>query len=135
MLHYRGTATTDGWTCTAMLDVPSQTGGRFAGDVGMTAVGSSEPPCTYSFSFTANMKPDGTITDFRVDGIFSAGTCTPVSDATVSGTVTNADMHITITDRAMCRDIFGTVRDFDRVRDTDRTLTISLHRLTGLSAS
>jgi hypothetical protein len=66
---------------------------------------------------------------------FGAGTCTPVSDATVSGTVTNADMHITISDRAMCRDIFGTVRDFDRVRDTDRTLAISVHRFPAPSAS
>src|SRR6267142_1566271 len=43
MLHYRGTATTDGWTCTAMVDVPSQTGGTFAGGVSGTATGSSEP--------------------------------------------------------------------------------------------
>jgi hypothetical protein len=75
------------------------------------------------------MKSDGTITDFRIDGVFGVGTCTPVSDATISGTVTNADMHITISDRAMCRDIFGAVRDFNRVRDTDRTLTLSVSRV------
>ena len=47
----------------------------------------------------------------------------------------NTDIKITITDRAMCHDIFGLVRDFERVRDTDRTLTISVNRLAPVSAS
>ena len=81
------------------------------------------------------MRPDGTISDFRMDGGLGVGTCTPLSAPTVSGTVTNTDIKITITDRAMCHDIFGLVRDFERVRDTDRTLTISVNRLAPVSAS
>jgi hypothetical protein len=124
------------------MDVVAQTGGTFAADVGFNGVGSREPPCTYGFTFTATMRPDGTITDFRMDSGFGMGSCTPVSALTVSGTVTSTDMKIgdgpyqrflhlelTITDRAMCHDIFGLMRDFERVRETDRTLTISLLRL------
>ncbi|HXD18453.1 MAG TPA: hypothetical protein VN654_15680 [Vicinamibacterales bacterium] len=118
-----------------MMDVVSQTAGTFAGRVGLTATGSSEPPCSSSFGYTASMRPDGTISDFRVDGGLGVGTCSPVSAPTFSGTVTNTNIKITITDRAMCRDIFGIVREFERVQETDRTLTISLNRSAPVSAS
>ena len=127
-LQYRDGTGASGWRCQAGLDMVSQTGGTFAGDFALNGTGSSEPPCVSSFEFTATMWPDGTIADFRMNG-FGVGSCTPVSNPTVSGIVTNTDVELTISDRAMCRDLFGLVRDFERVRDTDRALTISVHRL------
>ena len=85
------------------------------------------------------MQPDGTITYFYPRSLWLGG-CSPVSDSTVSGAVTHSDMYIniaiTITDRDMCRDIFGPgVHNSDLVRDTDRTFTISVSRLVPVSAS
>ena len=129
MFYYRDTATADNWRCAATLDVLSQTGGNFSGDMGVKGTGVSEPACTFSFDFTASMAPDGTLTDFHTNGGLGAGGCTPSSDAIITGAVTNANMQITLTDRALCRDSSGNL-----VRDTDRTLRISLTRLSGTAS-
>jgi hypothetical protein len=73
------------------------------------------------------MKPDGTITDFRMDGGLHVGRCTPSSDVTFSGTVTASSIRVTLTDRATCLDFSANPRD-GIPRDADRTLTISVGR-------
>lgn len=123
VIQYRDTGTGNGWNCAATLDVLSQTGGSLSGSAGVKGTGASEPPCTFSFDFMAEMNPDGTITSFRIgDRPFVIGGCTPVSVASIRGAVTNSDMRIIITDHATCQIFSGSPRD------ADRTLTISVTR-------
>src|SRR5213592_4447123 len=60
VLHYRDAAGgSDSWACQAALELASQTGGTFAGDVSLNGTGSNEPPClSVGFTFTASMAPD-----------------------------------------------------------------------------
>src|SRR2546421_13106536 len=64
-IRYRDTGLTNQWRCDTEASVDSQRDGTFSGGVRSTGGGSREPPCTDSFSFTAEMRPDGTITDLR----------------------------------------------------------------------
>jgi hypothetical protein len=121
-LHYRDAAAASSEGCEANLDFTSQTGGSFSGLLGVKGTGAAEKDCTFGSSFTGDMSADGTITGFRVDRPYVAGDCTPLSDPTFRGTVTSSAILITMTDLAMCRDGSG------RMRDTDRTLTISVAR-------
>jgi len=128
-LQYRDTGTTIGWRCDTMADVSSQRDGSFSGDVGFNGVGSREPPCSNSFGFIAEIRPDGTITNFRIDGGLGLGGCTSASDASVSGTATDSEIRIVIMDRAICLDWRSTRVDFSERKDADRIVTISLKRL------
>lgn len=128
-LQYRDTGTTTGWPCDTDADVESQRDGSFSGDVRFTGGGSREPPCTFSFGFTAEIRPDGTITNFRINRALGLGGCTPASDASVSGTATHSEIRIIIMDRATCPDWRSTRVDFSGRKDTDRIVTISVKRL------
>jgi hypothetical protein len=111
-----------------------QRDGSFSGGVRFTCGGSREPPCTFSFGFMAEMRPDGTITAFRIDRALGLGGCTPASDASVSGTATHSEIRIAITDRATCPD-WRSARSglfFGAPQDTDRIVTISVRRLSGV---
>jgi hypothetical protein len=70
----------DGVATRMRVSIP-QRDGSFSGGVRFTCGGSREPPCTFSFGFMAEMRPDGTITAFRIDRALGLGGCTPASDA------------------------------------------------------
>lgn len=129
VFNYRDTGTGDGWRCAVMMDVVSQTGGHFAGSMGGNGTGVSEPACSFSFEFQATIAPDGTLTDFRMSSPFGVGGCTPSSAAMITGALTNGTMNLTFKDRALCRDKSG-----NPIRDTERTLTMSVTRSSGTSA-
>ncbi len=120
-LQYRDTGGTQIWYCDTQLRIREQTGGTFSGlAIVEGGAGDSGRHCTYTFPFIAQMAADGTITSFQAS--FVAG-CTPLSEASVSGTATSAAIRVDLTDRATCPDY---VR---QPRDTDRTLTISVVHL------
>jgi hypothetical protein len=135
LLHYRDGSGEGQLACQVGLDMLSQTGGHFEGVFALNGTGPSERLCFSSINFTATMQPDGTITDFRLPGALGLGSCTPVSDLTFSGTATNTNIKITLTDRAMCQDVLGAVKNVERVRDADRSLTITVSRFPPVSAS
>jgi hypothetical protein len=121
VLQYRDATTPLFFNCSSKLSVQAQQGGTFSGGVAMQGGGSnSDKQCTYNFSFAALMTPDGTVTSFRPDKMFLTDDCTPVSDASVGGNASSTAIRIDVTDRATCRDLFG------RLRDTDRILTITV---------
>ncbi len=112
-LQYRDTGTTIGWRCDTMADVSSQRDGSFSGDVGFNGVGSREPPCSNSFGFIAEIRPDGTITNFRIDGGLGLGGCTSASDASVSGTATDSEIRIDVFSETNNQPLSATVRIVD----------------------
>jgi hypothetical protein len=128
-LHYRDTdATVSIPACGAAVKVLGQTSGMFSGGVGVQGQGSdSDRQCTYTFDFTAQMTPDGTITSFSPSPTFRTQDCSAGSDASFSGTVTSTAIRIVMKDRGTCRGATG------RAIDTDRTLTISVIRRSAAS--
>jgi hypothetical protein len=122
-LQYRDIGATTRLLCDSMADVSSQTDGHFSGGFLFTGGGSREPPCTFSFGFVAEMRPDGTVSNFQIDRALNLGYCTPVTPGSVSGTATHSEIRIVITDRATCQDYFG------RSHDTDRIVTLAVKRL------
>ena len=123
-LHYRDTNTTlTIEACAALLSVRAQADGTFSGSIGVQG-GSpdSDRQCTYSFTFTAQMSPDGTLTGFSPNPTFRTQDCSAGSDATFSGTASSTAIRIVMTDRGTCRGAVG------RLSDTDRTLTLSVRK-------
>lgn len=106
------------------MRVTAQTAGMFSGDAGIQGQGAdSDRRCTYSFFFSAQMTPDGTITSFTPNPTFRTNDCTPGSESRFGGgTASSTAIRIVMTDRATCRDALG------RPRDTDVNLTVSVTR-------
>ena len=133
LLQYRDADGTPGrWGCQSELLVQQQTAGAFSGVATIKGGGSSsDKQCTWQFFFTAQISPDGTLTSFLPSNgkTFVTEDCTPVSQATFSGTSTDAAIRITMTDRATCKDFFG------QSRDTNRTLTMSVTSRFGLTST
>jgi hypothetical protein len=122
-LQYRDATAPLFFNCDSKISVQAQSGGAFSGGVSMQGGGSnSDKQCTYSFSFTAVMTQDGVVTSFRPDKTFVTDDCAPVSEMSVSGNATSTAIRVELRDRATCRDFLG------RVRDTDRSLTVSVTR-------
>ena len=130
-LQYQDTGLTTGWFCDTDVWVDSQSDGTFSGGFRSTGGGSREPPCTFSSTFTAQIRPDGTITSFRMDYPLFAGACTPSSDTIINGTATHSEIRIVMTDRATCLDWRVVRRDLVPRQDTYRLVTISVKRLYG----
>ena len=84
-----------------------------------------------TFTFTAHIAPDGTVTSFVPDNgsRFATADCKPVSEPTFSGTTITAAIRITMTDRATCTNASG------QAVDADRTLTMSVTSRFGSGSS
>jgi hypothetical protein len=123
VLQFRDTGTTLPYKCETTLNIQTQSEGFLTGSFELQGVSQdSGKQCTYFSRFTAQITSDGTISSFRPEQSFVTSSCTPVSDATFSGTATSTGIHIKMTDRAACQDSSG------RSRDTDRTLNMWVTR-------
>jgi hypothetical protein len=120
VLIYRDSNTQALWACHVEFTVRAQTAGTFSGFVSIQ--GGNDKECTSGFAYTAQMTADGTITSFSPDRPFVTSYCTPVSDATFTGTASNTTIRVQMKDRATCDYGAGSPRD------TDRTFTIAVDR-------
>jgi hypothetical protein len=102
--------------------VRAQTGGTFSGSlVVQGGSGDSGRNCSVVSSFTAQMAPDGTLISFDPSDRFAVG-CTVGFEASVTGAATDTAIQINLMHHSICMDPFG------QLRDTDRTLTMSVRR-------
>jgi len=111
------------------LVIQQQTGGTLSGLA--IIQGGNDKKCTWTFTFTAQIASDGTLTSFVPDNgkKFVTVDCKPVSEPTFSGVASNAAIRITMTDRATCTNFFG------QPVDTDRVLTMSVTSRFGLGSN
>lgn len=125
---------TDNWSpssysCSPGGSVTEQTGGSFSGSIGLNGQSlNTDKECIgIALSFTAQMSPDGTITNFQSTGRFGSHECSPVSQVTFhNGTASDTGFKIQLTDRAQCT--FPPLTD-DRypTKEAERTFTFTMN--------
>lgn len=114
------------WGCQSELVIQQQTGGTFSGLA--IIQGGNDKQCTWTFTFTADVAPDGTLTRFVPDNgsKFVTVDCKPVSEPAFSGMASGAGIKVAMRDRATCTNRFGQPIDVDRVLTMSVTSRSSL---------